>query len=173
MASPHPWQRAAAFAAQKHEHQYRKDGKSPYFSHPARVTITVLGLFECSDEATITAALLHDLIEDTTADYDDILQGYGKEVADIVAALTKDMRVIEKQREKLYDEGLAKASWKARLIKLADVYDNLSDAQSAEVKRKAIERGKRAIKLAEKDAQCARGREILAKLVKNVERTLK
>jgi guanosine-3',5'-bis(diphosphate) 3'-pyrophosphohydrolase len=173
MASLHPWQRAAAFAAQMHEHQYRKDGKSPYFSHPVRVAVTILSVFEVNDEATTAAALLHDVIEDTTADYDDILGGYGKEVADIVAALTKDMRIIEREREKRYDDGLARASWKARLIKLADVYDNLCDARSAESKRKAIARGRRALTLAANDKQCAQARAALTALMKQVERTLR
>ncbi len=172
MSTQHLWQLAAGFAARLHEHQYRKDGKSPYFSHPARVAITILRVFECNDDAVVTAALLHDVIEDTTADYDDILKDYGKEVADIVAALTKDMRLVEPVREKRYDEGLAAASWKARLIKLADVYDNLSDAESAASKRSALQRGKRALKLAASDKECAKAREALSALMKRVERTL-
>jgi (p)ppGpp synthase/HD superfamily hydrolase len=172
MPAQHPWQRAAGFAARMHEHQVRKDGKTPYVSHPMRVTLTVICVFGVNDEAVITAGLLHDIIEDTTGDYDDILEDYGKEVADIVAALTKDMRVIEEQREKLYDETLARASWKARLIKLADVYDNLSDASTEESKRKAIDRGHRALKLAVNDIESAKAREALSRLVNDMQHTL-
>lgn len=36
-------------------------------------------------------------------------------------AVTKDMRLPDKEREAAYDHGLAAAPWKARLVKLADV----------------------------------------------------
>lgn len=165
MPTPHPWQHAAGLAARLHEHQYRKDGKTPYASHPVRVALTCILVFGVNDEAVVTAALLHDTIEDTTADYDDILEHYGKEVADIVAALTKDMRMVEPEREKAYDEGLAQSSWKARLIKLADVYDNLTDAEDPTSRRKAIERGHRALSLAKNDTPAAQARKALEELM--------
>jgi len=166
MSTQHPWQRAATLAARYHEDQYRKDGKTPYAAHPMRVALTVICVFECHDEATIAAALLHDLIEDTTADYDDILEDFGTEVADIVAALSKDMRVIESIREVKYDERLAASSWKARLIKLADVYDNLSDAEGSTSISKAMKRGDRALALSANDPECAKAREALEQLMK-------
>lgn len=122
------WQAAAAFAARAHRHQIRKDGETPYVAHPVRVALTVALVFEHTDEETLAAALLHDVIEDTGADYDDVLELCGRYVADLVAAMTKDMRLIEPQREEQYDAQLAAAPWQARLIKLADVYDNFADA---------------------------------------------
>lgn len=121
-------QDAAAFASRRHRHQTRNDGKTPYASHLFRVAMTVRELFGCSDPVAITAALLHDTIEDTTTDYDDILGAFGVEVADLVAALTKNMALREDLREPEYDTRLAKADWRARLIKLADAYDNYCDS---------------------------------------------
>ena len=54
------------------------------------------------DEATLCAALLHDTIEDTRTDYDDLESRFGKEVADLVAAMTKDMRLPEGEREEAF-----------------------------------------------------------------------
>jgi len=86
-----------------------------------------------------------------------------------VAALTKDMRLIEPQREKAYDAQLAKGPWEARLIKLADVYDNLCDMTSATSRRKQIGRAKRAIELAAGDKQLNRARKLVMELVQRLE----
>ncbi len=123
----HLWQRAASFAARAHQGQLRKDDATPYFAHPCRVALTVRHLFNCDDPVCLAAALLHDVIEDSTTDYDDLLQHFGKPVADCVAALSKDPRLPEPQREPAYDRQLTKADWRAKLVKLADVYDNTCD----------------------------------------------
>lgn len=123
----HLWQKAAHFAARAHEGQKRKDDVTPYVAHPFRVAMTVRDVFGCDDSVALAAALLHDVIEDTDHDYDDIAHDYGEQVADCVAALSKDMRLPESTRESAYDEGLRQADWRAKLIKLADTYDNFCD----------------------------------------------
>lgn len=155
------WQQAASFAAWKHRHQIRKDGRTPYIAHTFRVAMTVRDVFGCDDATTIAAALLHDTIEDTLTDYDELAAAFGNEVADIVAALTKNMALPEAPREADYDARLASADWRTRLIKLADVFDNHSDLpeRSAESLVKMNEKCRRAIELAEPDAarhECVR-----------------
>jgi guanosine-3',5'-bis(diphosphate) 3'-pyrophosphohydrolase len=143
------WHRAAALAARAHRHQARKDlVKTPYFSHPARVAMIVAVRFGCTDEKVLASALLHDVIEDTTIDYDDLMKDFGGQVADIVACLSKDPRLVECDRERLYDEQLAKGPWQARLVKLADVYDNLADAPDNDIRHKMLEKLDRAVGLA-------------------------
>lgn len=122
------WQRAAQLAATFHRHQLRRDGATPYIAHPLRVAITVTQVFHEHDDTILAAALLHDVLEDTTCDYDDIEAVCGAEVACLVAALTKDKRIPEDQREEAYARQIAQSDWRVRMIKLADVYDNLSDA---------------------------------------------
>ncbi|MCA9310217.1 MAG: HD domain-containing protein [Phycisphaerales bacterium] len=150
-----PWQGAAAFAARAHRHEVRKDGRTPYFSHPVRVALTIRDLFEVNDPATLAAALLHDTIEDTGADYDDLAELVGPEAAALVAAMTKDMRLPEARREAAYDAQLAAADWRARLLKLADVFDNLTDCETRTRDRdpaKMIDKGRRAVALARDEA---------------------
>jgi (p)ppGpp synthase/HD superfamily hydrolase len=159
------WQHAAALTARAHQGQLRKDGKTPYASHPMRVAMTVACLFGVTDEATIAAALLHDVIEDCQHDYDDIEEVFGREIADIVAALTKDMRLPEEVREPEYDERLASGPWQARLIKLADVYDNYCDAATEERRLKVREKVDRALALADGDRRLARAAAIVRQLV--------
>jgi (p)ppGpp synthase/HD superfamily hydrolase len=148
------WQRAASFAARAHLNQTRKDGSTPYFSHPARVALTVAYIFKCDDDTVLAAALLHDTIEDTQTDYDDIEGSFGRPVAECVAALTKNMILPESRRERDYYERLRKADWRARLVKLGDAYDNYCDrAHLAEQGRKALKRLKDAIALVRPDAR--------------------
>ncbi len=143
------WHRAASLAARAHCHQVRKDKKkTPYFSHPARVAMIVAVRFGCTDEKVLASAYLHDVIEDTTVDYDNLLKDFGREVADIVACLSKDPRVIEPERERRYHEQLATGPWQARLVKLADVYDNLADAPTDDISRRMLEKVDWALKIA-------------------------
>ncbi len=120
--------RAAGFAARAHRHQLRKDGETPYVSHVFRVCLTVRHVFGVDDEGALTAALLHDTIEDTATDYDDIEREFGAETAGWVKALTKDMREREPEREEKYKKELGKASWQVQVCKLADIHDNLLDS---------------------------------------------
>lgn len=146
------WQRAAAFAAVAHLKQFRKDGVTPYVSHPMRVALTVVYVFGCLDSTALTAALLHDTIEDTQTDYDDIAENFGRPVADCVAALTKNMILPESQRERDYYNRLRRADWRARLVKLADAYDNFCDrAHLADQGRKTAKRLREAIALVRPD----------------------
>jgi guanosine-3',5'-bis(diphosphate) 3'-pyrophosphohydrolase len=165
-AHPELWQKAASFAARCHQGQLRKDRQTPYIAHPFRVALTVRHVFGVDDEVALTAALLHDVIEDTTADYDDLRQQFGSEVADTVAALTKDMRLPEEDRERAYDRQLSVASWQTRLVKLADVYDNLYDSASESARAKSAQRAARAIACAGDEARLAAAVEIVNTLLR-------
>jgi len=118
---------AAAFAARAHRHQLRKDKETPYFSHPVRVCLVVRHVFGFDDPRMLAAAFLHDTLEDTTTDYDDLIEHFGEEVARWVAALSKDSRLPNDERESIYCKVLSAADWQAKVIKLADQYDNLGD----------------------------------------------
>src|SRR5947199_8574177 len=93
---------AVAFAARAHRPQLRKDGQTPYVSHVFRVCLIVRHVFGIDDPRVLTAAVLHDTIEDTTTDYDDLCERFGGDVAAWVAALSKDTRQKEDEREREY-----------------------------------------------------------------------
>lgn len=164
-------QQAASFAAREHERQYRKDGVTPFAAHPFRVAMTVRHLFACDDPIVVAIALLHDTIEDCPVDYDDLEKRFGRAVADGVAALTKNTYLREDIREAEYDQRLAAADWRPRLVKLADAYDNYCDTagMSPAMKRRATLRARRAIQLASVDAvrhpEVARGILMLRDLI--------
>ncbi len=143
------WQNAASFAARAHAGQLRKDGETPYIAHLFRVAMTVRNVFEICDPDILAAALLHDTIEDTTVDYDELFDAFGPNIASLVVALTKDKRLKEDRREQAYMNQLLNAPWQARLIKLADVYDNLSDSPNASsMEATSLQKARDALQLA-------------------------
>ena len=119
--------RAASFAARKHQGQTRADNVTPYFSHVARVTLILSHVFGVEDEEVLTSALLHDTLEDTATDYDEIAALFGVRVADYVVLLTKNVMLPKKAREEDYVRRLSHAPEPVMIAKMADLYDNLSD----------------------------------------------
>jgi guanosine-3',5'-bis(diphosphate) 3'-pyrophosphohydrolase len=136
---------AASFAARAHRHQLRKDGQTPYAAHPFRVCLIVRHVFGIDDPDLLTAALLHDTIEDTTTDFDDLEARFGRRVAGWVAALTKDKRLADDEREAAYMAALAAADPAVKVAKLADVYDNLTDSSHlpAAARQRSVERSRK------------------------------
>ncbi len=118
---------AVSFAARRHAGQVRKDGVTPYVAHPMRVLFILRHVFGVADPDALTAAVLHDVIEDTTADRDAVNERFGAAAASYVSLLTKDKRLLEDEREDAYFQQLAEAPALVKLCKLADTLDNLID----------------------------------------------
>lgn len=128
---------AVSFAARAHHGQTRRDAKTPYVSHPYRVAFTLRHLFNVTDERVIAAAVLHDIFEDTLRDFEDVEEKFGSLVASYVALLSKDSRLPEALREYAYLSQLKEAPLPVKLIKTADLYDNVQDCCSAQPDRRA------------------------------------
>jgi guanosine-3',5'-bis(diphosphate) 3'-pyrophosphohydrolase len=122
---------AEGFARMKHRHQFRRDGVTPYVEHPKAVMTILRDEFGVTDIDTLAAGLLHDTIEDTATDYDEVSERFGSRVADYVAFLTKDKRLPEAKREKDYFAQLARAPLAARLCKIADSLHNVRDSDKS------------------------------------------
>lgn len=73
-------------AYEKHKNQYRKSGE-PYIIHPLNVAFILADLNVGPD--TIMAGLLHDVLEDTETNFQDIENAFGKDVALLVDGVTK------------------------------------------------------------------------------------
>jgi len=123
--------KAVAFAANAHGRTKRMDRKTMYVVHPIRVATSLKRVFGLDDDAARTAAILHDTVEDTTVTIEDVVAEFGLAIGEVVAALTNDGSIKDKadRREehltRLATSGLAMA----RVIKLADAYDNMGDAK--------------------------------------------
>lgn len=121
--------RALAFARERHQGQLRKDGRTPFIDHVVRVAVLVQG--ETTSMDVICAALLHDTIEDTATSRDDLEAEFGAAVADLVVELTEDKRLPRVERKREAEERAPSLSAAAKLVKLADVLDNLYSLPSA------------------------------------------
>jgi guanosine-3',5'-bis(diphosphate) 3'-pyrophosphohydrolase len=123
--------RAAAFAAEKHRNQRRKDEEaSPYINHPIQLAY-ILVQADIEDPIVLAAALLHDTLEDTNATRDEIEIVFGYEVANIVAECSDDKSLSKLDRKQAQIDHAASISHKAKLVKLADKIANVSDINDA------------------------------------------
>lgn len=165
--------RAVSYSARAHRHQLRKDGQTPYIAHPIRVAFTLLCTFGIDDEPTLAAAVLHDTIEDTTTDFDDLADEFSPEIASYVSALSKDSRLPESEREKEFFDVLDRSAWQVRAIKMADAYDNLLDGGNKVSPQKTLEKAKMALALGQgREPILSKGAEALARLIATVEKSV-
>jgi guanosine-3',5'-bis(diphosphate) 3'-pyrophosphohydrolase len=131
-----PLLEAVSFAARAHGGQLRKDGKTPYAAHVFRVCLVLVRVFGVTDRRVLTAAVLHDTVEDTTTDFDDIEERWDAELGGWVAALSKDKRLPEEERETAYCRVLTESPWQVQVCKLADLFDNILDTDTLPAERR-------------------------------------
>ncbi len=126
--------KAFDLAAEAHKDQRRKTGE-PYIYHPiavAKLVANEIGLGANS----ISAALLHDVVEDTEYSFTDLEQIFGKTIAKIVNGLTKISRIQSDQDVSIQAENFRKMlltlndDVRVILIKIADRLHNMQTLES-------------------------------------------
>jgi GTP diphosphokinase / guanosine-3',5'-bis(diphosphate) 3'-diphosphatase len=127
-----------------HEGQQRASGES-YIAHPLSVA-DILADLEM-DRATIAAALMHDVVEDTVITNDEVAEQFGAEIAALVDGVTKLTRIPYQSKEDAQVENLRKMflamakDIRVIIIKLADRLHNMRTLASLpEAKQQAIAR---------------------------------
>ncbi len=129
---------AYKYAEQMHSNQKRASGE-PYFTHPCAVAeiLVDLGL----DAPTVAAAFLHDVIEDTPATKDDIINRFGQEVYTLVDGVTKLEKIHYQTHEEEDIENFRKIfvamanDVRVIIIKLADRLHNMRSLNFLSVER--------------------------------------
>jgi GTP diphosphokinase / guanosine-3',5'-bis(diphosphate) 3'-diphosphatase len=120
--------RAFEYACEHHDGQLRRSGE-PYIHHPVAVADICAGMK--LDSATIAAALLHDVVEDTSAETHAVRERFGDDVALLVEGVTKLTRINFASREQAQVENYRKMivamahDIRVILIKLADRLHNM------------------------------------------------
>ncbi|MBQ5824338.1 MAG: bifunctional (p)ppGpp synthetase/guanosine-3',5'-bis(diphosphate) 3'-pyrophosphohydrolase [Clostridia bacterium] len=134
--------RAYKLADEAHNGQLRKSGQ-PYIIHPLSVAIILaqMGM----DAASLAAALLHDVVEDTDYTKEDIIKQFGEEIAILVDGVTKLGKVSLSNKEEQQAENIRKMliamshDIRVIIIKLADRLHNMRTLQfMKEQKRRDI-----------------------------------
>lgn len=107
-------ERAIELAARAHAGQRDKGGQ-PYILHPLRVMMAM------TRDAERIAAVLHDIVEDTSITFDDLVaEGFADEVVAAIRALTKfEGETREQAARRIVRDPIARA------VKLADIADNM------------------------------------------------
>ena len=120
--------RAYRFSELSHRGQQRASGE-PYLSHPLEVAGLLVNFK--MDVTTVTAGLLHDVLEDTEATKDDLEREFGREIAELVDGVTKIGKLAFSSREERQAENFRKMvvamahDLRVLMIKLADRLHNM------------------------------------------------
>lgn len=123
---------AIALAISSHDGQTRRDGKTPYVTHPIMVSMEV-------PNSCKPAALLHDVLEDTEIGVEELrANGISDETITAVQLLTK----IKGEEYFPYIARL-KLNWVARMVKIEDIEHNLSSDPNP----KSVSKYKEALKM--------------------------
>lgn len=143
------FQKAYDYAKAAHKEQKRMSGE-PYFIHPYQVANIVIDLG--LDMDTVCAALLHDVVEDTPATYEDMKREFGQSIADLVDGVTKLSRIGDISREEIQAESIRKMflamakDIRVIFIKLADRLHNMRTLEYGS-REKQIRKAKETIEI--------------------------
>ena len=122
-------EKAFAYAQKKHAGQIDDEGKDFFQAHP--VTVSLILRCTTDDENVIAAGLLHDVIEDTDTTYEELVEEFGKDIADLVNEVTEEG---QKDAHGKYFPRLK--TQRGVMVKLADRLSNLSRMSSWSKERK-------------------------------------
>lgn len=132
---------ALEFAWKAHEGQKRESGE-PYITHPMGVADILIDLG--MDIATICAALLHDVLEDTSISEENLKKDFGEEICELVKGVTKLDKIVFKSKEEEQAENFRKMFFamakdiRVILIKLADRLHNMRTIAALTYERQQI-----------------------------------
>jgi (p)ppGpp synthase/HD superfamily hydrolase len=171
--------KALSFAARKHRGDTRKDSsRTPYVNHVIEVAACLACEGAVTDEALLTAAVLHDTVEDTPTTLEELSAEFGSDVAELVREMTDDKSLPKQRRKDLQVDHAPSASPRAKQLKIADKICNVRDVANNPAEGWALERRTDYLDWAEKvvagcrgvnhrldqafDAAIARARDVLA-----------
>jgi len=150
--------RALEFSAHKHRAQKRRDAEqTPYINHPIQVANILWQTGQVQDENVLSAALLHDTLEDTETTSEELETAFGQTILALVQEVSDDKSLPKAERKRLQIVHAATISSQAKLIKLADKIANIQDIGQAPPTGWSLERRLEYLDWSEKVIQALRG----------------
>jgi len=120
--------KALGFAAHKHRDQRRKDPEaSPYINHPIALANVLANEAGVTEPIVLAAAILHDTVEDTDTNCEELDEQFGRQIRIIVLEVTDDKTTRRQERKDAQIKTSPYLSHEAKLVKLADKICNLRD----------------------------------------------
>jgi (p)ppGpp synthase/HD superfamily hydrolase len=127
--------KALEFASARHRSQFRKGlDRTPYINHPIQVANLLVNDAGESDPVLLSAAILHDVIEDTVNSVEErdelilqISEMFGEQILSLTLEVTDDKTLDKKDRKRLQVENASHKSDNAKKLKIADKIMNLRD----------------------------------------------
>jgi len=129
----HLVKKAEKVAMKAHQYQFRKDGVTPTICHPRNV-VNYLKQIGIKDENELSAAWLHDTVEDCNLTIEYIKKEFNSHVSYLVGKLTKDGDKEE------YKETIKNSGYDVQTIKLADMLDNCSHLDDHHLPKDLVKR---------------------------------
>lgn len=119
--------KAINYAADKHRQQLRKGiHATPYINHPIKV-MHELTVHNIENTQVLIAAVLHDILEDTSTTPDELKGIFGVDITNIVVELSDNKLLNAKKRKELQVQNASNLSDEAKVIRIADKICNLTD----------------------------------------------
>ena len=113
---------ALKFAAKKHAGQVRKSTDIPYLVHPVEVGLYLQNLG--MSNICIQAGYLHDTLEDTDTTYDELVEEFGADVANVVLELTEVSKKRALKKAENYSPDAVKVKTADLMCNVSDIYDD-------------------------------------------------
>lgn len=125
------YQRAMKFAGEKHFEQKVPGSKSNYLLHLSNVAMEILLAHKEKEdfdlEYTIQVAILHDIIEDTETNFEELTEAFGLDVSNGVLALTKNIALESKEQQMV--DSLARINLLRKEVGIVKIADRITNLQ--------------------------------------------
>ena len=118
-------EQAIVYATLWHQGQCRKGTDTPYITHPLKTMSYLIAMD--ADEDLVIAGLLHDVLEDTNTQAEEIEKLFGENVVELVTAHSENKSLPWKRRKEMTIDECKHAPRAVRMLIMADTMANLAD----------------------------------------------
>ena len=128
------FQSAENFAKERHLSTIEGDRKTSSQEHLG-VVVSRLKTLGITDDDVLSAAWLHDILEDTKTSFEELDQRFGSKVAVLVMSISRDKNLPRIKQEEQFVKQLKESPFEAKLIKLCDISATLRDLKNVPVSK--------------------------------------